>query len=156
MASSNKTAHYLLNQWKGTDCPKRVDFNADNELIDAALYAHAANTSSHLSLADRTKLDSLSASGATTIKLGSYLGNGSTQTVNPGFTPKYVKVWRLSYPPISVTDGQITVNCGESTGTLTQNGVELITTGFVVKNTTLEGVSCNLNQTNALYYYICF
>ena len=33
-----KTTHYELNQWAGEDRIMRVDFNADNEKLDAALY----------------------------------------------------------------------------------------------------------------------
>lgn len=39
---SNYTSNYHLNQWEGTDKVQRVDFNADNAAIDAALTAQAA------------------------------------------------------------------------------------------------------------------
>ena len=39
MSSTNKTAHYQLNQWIGTDPVLMADFNADNAKIDAALAA---------------------------------------------------------------------------------------------------------------------
>ena len=36
-----KTTHYELNQWAGEDRIMRVDFNADNQKLDAALYQQA-------------------------------------------------------------------------------------------------------------------
>lgn len=41
MPSTNKTPNYNLNQWTSDDQPTRVDFNADNVKIDAALRAVA-------------------------------------------------------------------------------------------------------------------
>ena len=38
--ASNHTANYKLNQWEATDNVQRVDFNADNAAIEAALTAH--------------------------------------------------------------------------------------------------------------------
>ena len=38
MPTSNKTEHLGLNQWLGTDKPKRADFVEDNAAIDHAMY----------------------------------------------------------------------------------------------------------------------
>ena len=37
MSSTAKTPHLGLNQWEATDAPQRVDFNTDNQRIDAAI-----------------------------------------------------------------------------------------------------------------------
>ncbi|MBM6682122.1 hypothetical protein H6B31_16020, partial [Pseudoflavonifractor capillosus] len=37
--ATNYTEHYELNQWEPTDAVQRVDFNADNAKLDAALNA---------------------------------------------------------------------------------------------------------------------
>ena len=39
--ATNQTTNYQLNQWEPTDAVQRVDFNADNAKIDAALDALA-------------------------------------------------------------------------------------------------------------------
>lgn len=54
MPSENKTPNYGLNQWKGSEYPKRTDFNEDNDLIDAALAAHTTNTTAHIAATERT------------------------------------------------------------------------------------------------------
>ncbi|MDR3207635.1 MAG: hypothetical protein LBT60_04820 [Oscillospiraceae bacterium] len=41
MASVNKTPALGLNQWEAQDAPLRVDFNADNQRVDAAYTGHA-------------------------------------------------------------------------------------------------------------------
>ena len=35
--ATNQTTNYQLNQWEPTDAVQRVDFNADNAKLDAAL-----------------------------------------------------------------------------------------------------------------------
>ncbi len=40
--ASNHTTNYKLNQWESTDQVQRMDFNAYNAAIDAALTNHDA------------------------------------------------------------------------------------------------------------------
>ena len=40
--ATNYTTNYQLNQWEPTDAVQRVEFNADNAKIDAALAEHEA------------------------------------------------------------------------------------------------------------------
>ena len=54
--ASNYTEHYDLCQWEATDAVQRVEFNADNAKVDAALAGLAAEVSSK---ADQTALDTL-------------------------------------------------------------------------------------------------
>lgn len=49
MPSSNQTSVYGLNQWVGTDKPKREDFNTDNALLEAALNSLASSTTPTMS-----------------------------------------------------------------------------------------------------------
>ena len=67
-----KTEHYQLNQWEKTDRVLREDFNEDNRKIEAALTALSS---------DR-------------IVIGSYIGDGTSETriINLPFTPKIVMV----------------------------------------------------------------
>lgn len=53
--ASNYTSHYHLNQWDGADKVQRVDFNADNAAIDAALAAQAAELEATQSKLDTAK-----------------------------------------------------------------------------------------------------
>lgn len=48
MSSTNKTANFSLNQWIGSDNPKRDDFNQDNSKIDSALKQNADALNMHL------------------------------------------------------------------------------------------------------------
>ena len=52
--ATNQTTNYQLNQWEPTDAVQRVDFNADNAKLDAALAVLAD------SKADQSGLDALS------------------------------------------------------------------------------------------------
>ena len=54
--ASKYTEHYDLCQWEATDAVQRVEFNADNAKVDAALAGLAAEVSSK---ADQTALDTL-------------------------------------------------------------------------------------------------
>jgi hypothetical protein len=49
MPSATKTTNYGLNQWDGNEYPKRVDFVADNALIDAQMKANADLAESKIS-----------------------------------------------------------------------------------------------------------
>ena len=86
MASSNKTENFNLNIWSGADMPKRLDFNADNQKLDAALANHFNNKDIHLSNADKMQC-----------KVYSYTGNGAAnQTIDLDFIPAGVIVQCIS------------------------------------------------------------
>ena len=69
-----QTEHYQLPQWEAHDPVRREDFNASMERIDAAVAAAQA------------------ASGELPYATGSYTGNGTTQTIEVGFRPRFVIV----------------------------------------------------------------
>lgn len=75
--ASNQTPNYGLNQWIPSDQVVRLDFNADNEKIDAAL----AGLSQELSAkADQSEVDTLSAALQSKANLSAL--NSLTTTVN--------------------------------------------------------------------------
>ncbi len=70
MASTNKTAHFNLNQWEPGDQVLRADFNADNSKLDETLFKQRPVT-------------------------GVYTGNGdgaTGQEISLGFSPSAVIV----------------------------------------------------------------
>ena len=99
--ASNYTEHYDLCQWEATDAVQRVEFNADNAKIDAALatLSEAVNGKAEASaLADKADVAALEevealALGRAEIRLGTYVGNGeASQLIQLGFKPKAVLV----------------------------------------------------------------
>lgn len=55
MSSTNKTEKLGLNSWIGSDKPKRIDFNTDNEIIDRAISEHTEDTVVHINAEEREK-----------------------------------------------------------------------------------------------------
>ena len=53
MSSSAKTEKMGLNQWQGTDIPKRNDFNTDNQKIEDFVTTHTENTVLHTTQAEK-------------------------------------------------------------------------------------------------------
>ena len=74
MPSTNKTTHFGLNNWSGTDKPKRIDFVQDNETLDQVLYAHFQDTDLHFSPEEREAFSNR-------LITGSYIGTGDAQKV---------------------------------------------------------------------------
>ena len=89
MASSNKTSNLELNIWSGSDIPKRIDFNADNQKIDSAITSHINNESIHLSVEDKMQC-----------KVYYYTGTGTaTKNVSLDFIPRGIIIYCLSRAP---------------------------------------------------------
>ncbi len=74
MSSTNKTKNLGLNSWIGSDKPKRIDFNTDNEIIDQVVSGHNQDTSLHISDDERERWNNY-------MFTGMYYGNGTTQRV---------------------------------------------------------------------------
>lgn len=72
MSSTNKTENLGLNSWIGSDKPKRVDFNTDNEIIDKAITEHEADMEKHITQQERDRWNNYMYTGV-------YYGNGSVQ-----------------------------------------------------------------------------
>lgn len=113
----NHTSNYHLNQWEPTDQVRRVDFNADNAKIDAALKGvdakaealseHKAETSALEALSQRVTAQgtALTNHAASMTKLGNcqiytitYTGNGSSsRSFSFPHRPMMVFVYGASY-----------------------------------------------------------
>ena len=154
MPATNKTEHLGLNDWVGTDKPKRSDFTEDNKLIDAAVGGHINDTSKHFSESDRERWDGL-------ITSGMYFGTGeSTYTLNFEFSPKMVLVflsgkapaeynaegsypmanWAIAIP--TVKSGGITMSAGKVTLSQSQSAPAS------------GGTFYNLNKKSGQYGYL--
>ncbi len=71
MSSTNKTEKLGLNSWIGSDKPKRIDFNTDNEIIDRAVSQHTEDTVVHINAEERERWNNY-------MFTGMYYGDGST------------------------------------------------------------------------------
>ena len=104
-----KTRNYQLNQWAAGDKVQRVDFNADNAKIDAAIKAVDAKADTR---AAQTALDALAAtvSGHTSalagkgncqIAAGTYTGTGKYGSASPTSltSPSSPSWWRSRTGP---------------------------------------------------------
>ena len=57
MPSTNKTPNFGLNNWSGTDKPKRTDFTEDNLRLDSLLQTHFTDTDLHFTPEDRERFE---------------------------------------------------------------------------------------------------
>ena len=157
MSSAGKTDFLKLNKWSSTDIPKRVDFNSDNELIDAALKDHFEND-------DRHVLDPERAAWNMPFYAGFYYGNGAlerTIVTNCPFEPVFGIIFAGGMPP-SVVDftnkvkynyvGFLSKRSSTSGLTLNKSDFTISTNGFAV----VHGDYINLNNTGLTYCYVLF
>jgi hypothetical protein len=97
-------------------------------------------------------------------KVGSYTGNGSTQTVNAGFTTgaRFVMikrtdstgdwyVWDTTRGIVAGNDPRLSLNTAAAEVT-TDDSVDTDTTGFIVN----QLAATNINVTSATYIYLSF
>jgi len=133
-----KTEHYQLNLWDADDAIQRMDFNADNEKIEAALAEIAA--------------------GGTKIVSGSYVGNGkydSTYTsLTFPFPPKLLIIqdsqfpdYRMIYPVGAAAT--MTYNYGE-----TVRQVTVVVDGNTIKWKSVSNANAQLNSSTRTYYWV--
>ncbi|MDE5984269.1 MAG: hypothetical protein K2H13_03340 [Eubacterium sp.] len=74
MSSTNKTKKLGLNSWIGSDKPKRIDFNTDNEIIERVITQHTENSIVHIDDSEREKWNNY-------MHMGMYYGDGTTKRV---------------------------------------------------------------------------
>ena len=99
---SNYTQHYKLSQWAAADKVQRIDFNADNAKIDAAL-AGKAEASALAALQKET-----AGKGNCEIFMGSYVGTGGLGEAHPNtltFPKKPLVVFVWDYAPMIAVGG---------------------------------------------------
>ncbi|MEG0978418.1 MAG: hypothetical protein RR911_05810 [Oscillospiraceae bacterium] len=149
MSSTNKTTKLNLNQWIGSDIPKRADFNSDNSIIDNILGTHTADKDIHMTAAERTLWN-------TQCVTGMYFGSGAAQvTVTLGFQPKALFIF-----PYNKSLGNIgTAGSYSAIGTknMSSLGLEVTATGFKVSHGTpyaVDGIAPKLNELDIDYGYI--
>ncbi len=151
MSSTNKTTNYNLNQWIGSDIPKRVDFNSDNLIIDNALNTHFSNNDVHITANERTLWNA-------PFICGMYVGTGAaTMDFNLNFQPKAVFVFAYDKPfsPYGNANSYGAVG----TRNVTSIGLEVTQTGFKVYSgaaNAVDGVTPMLNEAAMDYGYIAF
>lgn len=95
MSSTNKTTNLKLNDWVGTDIPQREDFNADNQRIDSAIGEHTANTTVHITQAERETWN-------IPFYYTNYFGNGQASravTIACPFYPRFAIVFADGMAP---------------------------------------------------------
>lgn len=107
MASTEYTPNLGLCKWNGSDKPKRADFVSDNSIIDSTVGSHLANTTMHVTSAERAKFTN-------PYSIISYVGDGeSTKEISIENAPKLAIVVQKFYPPVTVdNNGNTLVRSG--------------------------------------------
>ena len=156
MASSSKTNILGLNQWVGTDTPKRADFNNDNSILEIILGAHYTDSSIHVTSTDKAKWNEL-------YKIGYYYGSGTaSQTITLTFSPSAVFVAQNGRPFnfYNATDAKTYIHSGFAINSYRSSGITLETFGFKVEYSTATPSYSNaypsLNSAGSVYMYIAF
>ena len=153
MASSNFTSNLGLCDWAASDRPKRADFVSDNHIIDTALGGHIADTTAHLTAAEKTK----ALEPYTTMI---YAGSGTdNRAVTTDFAPKLVMVFKKNAPPVGIENGAAVVNSGcAAYGHGGSGGVSVSSAGFVVRqqSTAADGMRYSLNENGCQYFAVVF
>lgn len=153
MPSTHKTPFLNLNQWLGSDKPKREDFCSDNLNLDNGVKNHVQNTGVHITPAERTAwLTGI-------FELGSYTGNmTTTRAIALGYRPRLVFLWTAQRPFCEYKAAVETSNVYTAIGCALgcTQGIALSATGFTVENapgTNIAGSTSALNQNGKTYVY---
>lgn len=153
MPSTHKTDYLGLNQWLGSDKPKRSDFNEDNERIDAAVQTHVLDGQVHLTQEERERWSA-------PFVTGSYIGNGTNeQTITLGFRPTALLVCAADKAPFAFSSSQTQIRCAFATRDGVSKGVALCDEGFIVHHsagTPPDGETPRLNILGGAYFYIAY
>ena len=157
MPSTNKTTNLNLNQWIGTDKPKREDFISDNNILDTVISGHINNNDIHVT---ETLLSQLSSS----VSLGMTFGTGEeTQSIQMPFEPSMVIILAAAKPLVEYNTSSNYVKC--NSGIAFQStygsslGVSLTGNQLTVQQTLSSpsgGVYYNLNNSAEVYIYAAF
>lgn len=149
MASTNKTQNLNLNQWIGTDKPKRTDFNHDNSMIDNICGTHMNDKDIHIHADERLFWN-------TQVVTGLYFGTGKPQMeILLGFNPKAVIVFAHDRS-LGITD-KFTYS-GIATEYANTVGITTSENGFTVYEAynSKNGITPTLNSRGVDYSYIAF
>lgn len=153
MASSSFTTHLGLCNWAATDRPKRADFVSDNAIIDSTVGGHIADSTMHLTAAEKEKALQ---PYATVI----YAGTGTdNRAVTTDFAPKLVMVYKKNAAPMMYSDGVNIVNSAAAAyGSGGTGGVSVTSTGFTVRqqSAAADGQRYSLNEDGCQYMAVVF
>ncbi len=152
MSSSRQTQRLGLCDWLGSDTPMREDFCSDNRLIDEKLGSHLADTSAHLSAADRQTFSSP--------VLGSYTGDGKqSRTIALGFKPRFGVVYaKTNFPLVQYSPDLGYVPCafGFFSASGCSLGLSLADNGFMAQYYSGSASAASLpwlNRSGTVYFY---
>lgn len=157
MPSTNKTTNLNLNQWIGTDKPKREDFVSDNNILDTVISNHINNNDVHVTEALLSQLSG-------TVSIGMTFGTGEeTQSIQMPFEPSMVIILAVSRPLVEYDRSQNYIKCNSGIAFKSMygssSGVSLSGDQLTVQQTLSSssgGVYYNLNNANEMYIYAAF
>lgn len=152
MASTNKTSNLGLNVWVESDKPKRVDFVADNSIIDNVLGGHINNTDVHLTNDEKSFVTE-------PFKVITAYGTGEASLqINAGFSPSMVAVFKKDAPPAVYTQSVNKINSAVATPGGGSGGISVAGTTITLTQSSgaVDGVFYNLNEAYAAYIVIAF
>lgn len=161
--ASKQTEHYGLSLWEATDQVVRLDFNSDNEKIDAGMAENKAAAAAAKETAENLAAVAYTTENAPFV-LGSYTGNGvAKRKIALGFTPKAVLLCsshgRIVFGSDSHYGGLAlpgaNVSISESAGRTSwsdSHTVVAITDGGFLVNAGTSGIYSN--KSSYAYYYM--
>lgn len=133
MSSTNKTPNFNLNQWIGSDRPKRTDFNHDNNVLDSVCGGHINNSHIHITQDERDFW-------TTQVYHDLYFGDGSPEKkIYLGYKPKAVLVYSHDVPLGHVSNETYSGMATEYAATL---GIKITDDGFK----TYDGAEFQVNN----------
>lgn len=157
MSSSYKTQFLGLNRFVGSDKPKMDDFNFDNSQLDSRIKEHFEDSAIHVTQAEKNSWNNK----ANGYVMGSYIGNGASQTVSLGFNPSFGFVFAVDMPMVQYSYAG-NVN-GYYSGFYTKNGCSYgltkVNNGFTVKYVSGNSMGIDkslLNENGRTYLYVMF
>lgn len=157
MSSSAKTEKMGLNQWQGTDVPKRNDFNTDDQKIEDFVTTHTENTVLHTTQAEKNVWNNV-------YSIQTFFGNNANSrviTCTADFTPRVAIVFAHGYTPqvVDIANESDYNYFGIATNSGSMFGVSLSGKNLTVNQSTtaLSNVEYrNLNLKGVMYVCIFF
>ena len=173
--ASGKTTNYGLSQWEATDKVERLDFNGDNEKLDAAIKAAQDAADSAQEATDNLAAAAYTPENSPFV-VGTYKGNGTaSRTISLGFTPQAVFVaptmaqfynyasGHYVYGGMAVTGSNVCRNTSASTSeggrigwASGQTAIMIVDGGFKVSTGNSGYAYPRTNDAESYYNYIAF
>jgi hypothetical protein len=151
MPSSYKTTHLRLNQWIGSDIPKRTDFNSDNIMVEEICGSHINNAQIHITQDERSKWNA-------PFVTGKYNGSGQVErTISLGFTPAFVQVFAANKP--TGADSASDCYSAMASAAVGSVGIQIVSGGITVQTGSVNAVGGYVPKLNAAgveYAYIAY